>query len=340
MAEILLETRGVHVCRGLEAVGDRTGASRAGRGQEAFGVPVIEVDHPRLAPRLGRVLRAHLEALEEAQLGGRIGRGVAMELEVLMGQVREHRHVVGDAPDALLRQAVRAGLDDGPVIAGGDHRREVRLELGRLRGGRSLRVAQRAAADDHLDRAQQAGRLAGRLEHGPHEVGRRRLAVGARDAHHAQRPGGMLEPPRRRGRERRPRRVDEELRHTEARQGPFDDQRTGAVGDRLGGEFVAVRHAPGERHEDLPGRDPPRVTGDPAHGPPRERRCPRRALEAHHGAQQAEQLELRDQPAQAARDGPGTLAWGHAHGASSPRRRARRSAATRPSSSGRRSRRL
>ena len=96
---------------------------------------------------------------------------VCVEVEVVAAEVGEHGHGEARRVDAVHGQGVRRHLhrDGTPALV--TEGRQPRLELGRLGRG----VGPRERADD-------AGRPAGRLEHGGEEVRDGRLAVRAGDA--------------------------------------------------------------------------------------------------------------------------------------------------------------
>ena len=79
---------------------------------------VVGVDDPgrRPAERLSGLRaagRLAAELLEQRELGVAVGLPRPVELEVLVGEVGQDRDVVADAADAVEREAVRRGLDDG-----------------------------------------------------------------------------------------------------------------------------------------------------------------------------------------------------------------------------------
>ena len=151
------------------------------------------------------------QLLEQAQLRVAVGLEGAVQLEVLVGDVREDGDVVGDPGDSFERQPVRRRLDDREPVAGHHHRPQRHLQLGRLRGswrGSAFALADRP--DLRLDRPDRPGRQSGRFERRHGERAGRALAVGAGDAHDPDLEAWVAVPPRRgRGqrltRRRRPR---------------------------------------------------------------------------------------------------------------------------------------
>ena len=94
---------------------------------------------------------------------------------------------------------------------------EERVEVGRLRSG--PHAVDPLVADPRLDRADEAGPAAERHEGGVHEVGGRRLAVGAGDPDEAQRELLGAVDPRGDGAEHGPGRLDDDDGQVEAGRG-------------------------------------------------------------------------------------------------------------------------
>jgi hypothetical protein len=184
------------------------------------------------------------QALEERALRRPVRVERPVELQVLVGQVREDGHVVGDLADPLEREPVRGGLDDGRIVAGGAHRGQGALQLGCLRGRHVGRRARPVRADLLLGRAQQARPQARRLQGGHGHGGGRRLAVRPGDADDAQ-PGCRIGiPPGRDGRERELAAIDHQL-------------------DRRAGVPRATGAAPPRARRRRPGPRRPRRHGHP-----------------------------------------------------------------------------
>ena len=156
---------------------------------------------------------------------------------MVLREVREDRRREVRSRRRAQLERVRGDLHRARAVAAVEHRAEVALQVDRL--GRRARDRALAPADDRLDRAEQPALLAGGLEQRAHQVGRRRLAVGARDADDAQLARRVAEEARGERRHRRARRGDEHLRHAEPERA-LDDQRRRAARDRLRREVVPV----------------------------------------------------------------------------------------------------
>ena len=70
---------------------------------------------PTILAGFCRVVTAAGEGLEQPQLGRPVRLERAVELEVLVGEVREHRGVAGDPEDAVELERVRRRLEDGDL---------------------------------------------------------------------------------------------------------------------------------------------------------------------------------------------------------------------------------
>ena len=251
-----------NVRRGLRAVGHDAGAGVTSRPDEGAGGRVVDVDDGR---RSDRTRLAHeprvSQAIEQRQLGVAVRLPRAVQLEMLVGEVREDRDVVGDARDAIEGEPVRGRLDDGEVVAGVDHGPQRRLELGRL-GGRGVRlVGVRPAADPRRDGADHPGPPTRGLERRDRQVGGRRLAVRARDPDDRELMRGIAVPPRRGAGEGRPRRVHDDLRGGHVGEWPLHDHGGRTTVRRGGREVVAVGVLAGHGHEQRAVRHGPRIVG-------------------------------------------------------------------------------
>ena len=177
---------------------------------------------------LGRVGRARGEALEERQLRVAVRLPRAVELEVLVGQVRQDREVVGDPEDAIGGEAVRGRLDDRRRVAVVGHRPERSLQRRGARGRRVLGVRLAHRPDPGRDRADEPARDAGGLQRGRHEERRRRLAVRAGDPDDTEAMRRIAVPPGRRLGEGGRGSVDDELGQRGVRDRMVDDRGRGA----------------------------------------------------------------------------------------------------------------
>jgi hypothetical protein len=245
--------RGRTAARGPRPDGD--GARAEARQQpDARRVVGVHDGHRVGLPALRQVLE------EEPRLGGEVLLDVAVEVEMVAGEVGEHRGVEARAGDAVLVERVRGDLDRDVRRARGPHAREEPLERDRVRRRerRGLGRAREAIRDGAYDTRAEARRAPDLLE----EIRRGGLAVGSRDADHRE-PGGRVAREPRRG-----------LPEQRARPAGADHDRVGDVHRVLGDDrHRAARHglarvtAPvlaraGEREEHVAGPDPPRVDGD------------------------------------------------------------------------------
>ncbi len=248
-----------------ESVADQPCPGRPGRGRERVAGRVVGVDDPDPRPLLGlRWVRAG-ESLEQAQLGRPVRLVRAVELQVLVAQVREDRRVVGDAADPFGGETVGRRLEDGRPVPAGGHRPEQRLESERARGRHVIRCPLAARSDPGLDGPDQTGRDTGRLEGRRRQERRRRLAVGPGHPDDGQLVARVAIPPGRGRRECSRAPVDDELEAGDPRDRSLDDRRDGA-GGRGGDEVVvAVGMVALQRDEHVAGSDPSGVVPQPVH---------------------------------------------------------------------------
>ncbi len=180
---ILADAGGADVGRRLRAVGHDVRPGVAGGADEQPRRRVVEVDDRRGGHCPWLLDAATLaQAVEERQLGVAIRLPRPVELEMLVGDVREDRDVVDDADHAIERKRVGGRLDDRRLIAGIDHRPQRGLQLGRLGRRRVLGVIVGLTADPGRDRPDHPGPDTRCLECRDGQVRGRGLAVGARDA--------------------------------------------------------------------------------------------------------------------------------------------------------------
>ena len=194
-AAVLLDPRGADVGRRVRAVGQDAGAGLLGDPDEGAGRRVVGVDDPGRRPGERLCVRVR-EELEQAQFRVPIRLPRPVQLEVLVGQVRQDRDVVGDLVDAVEGESVRCRFDDRGTVAGTDHRGEGVLEGGCLGGRRVFDVGDLDAADPGGGRAGHPGPDAGRLERRDREERGRRLAVRAGDPDDRQIVARVAVPPR------------------------------------------------------------------------------------------------------------------------------------------------
>ncbi len=197
---------------------------------------------------------------EQPSLGLEVLLHVAVEVEVILGQVGEHGDRESDPGRPVERQRVRADLHRAGPVARLEHAPKGRLEVDRL-GGRPLDLLLHPA-HHLLDRSQEPGPDPLGLEHVPDQERGGGLSVGA---------GHTGDP---QGRRRVAPEVDRDRRHRRARigdpdlgggevEGSLDHQRGGPVGDRLIGELVAVGVLPPDAEEEVAGLDAAAVVGEP-----------------------------------------------------------------------------
>jgi hypothetical protein len=197
--------------------------------------------------------------LEQPPLGAEVVLHVAVEVEVVLREVRERRDVPGDGVGAVQLQGVGADLHDARDVATVAHRAERPLQVDRL--GRRAHDGLLDAADPRGDGAQQAGPATGGLQQRPGQERGGRLAVGAGDPDHRQRGRRIAGQPGRGRGHRGAHVVDDDLGDRGA-QRVVDDERRRAALDRLGGEVVAVAAEAADAEEDGAGLDHPGVVGE------------------------------------------------------------------------------
>ena len=154
-----LEPLGAHL--GLRTQSERD-ERRAMGGLEL----VREPSAVRVADVHGRRRGGH--AREQPPLRLEVLLHVAVEVEMLLGEVREDERVEAHAIEPPEVRAVRGRLDHDGVVAGVEHVAEEPLQVDRLRG-RVGRVA-RLAADDPLHGADEPGGVALGLQDRAEEV--------------------------------------------------------------------------------------------------------------------------------------------------------------------------
>ena len=200
---------------------------------------------------------------EQRPLGQEVVLHVRLEVEMVLGQVREHGRGEGDRLGAPERQRVRGDLHRARPVAPVEHRPQIGLQVDRL--GRRALDRPLAARDHRLDGADQPAAAAGArrraFEQRAQEIGDRGLAVGAGDTHHAQLAGGVTVEGRRQRRHRRAHRWHEDLGHAEPERA-LDDQRAGARRHGLGRELVPVALKAAHAEEELAALHSAAVVGE------------------------------------------------------------------------------
>ena len=157
---------------------------------------------------------------------------------------------------------MRRGLHRARAVAGVEHLAEQTLQVDRL--GRRPHDAAPLAADARLDRPEQARAPPGGGEDREQEEARRRLPARAGDADHLELPGRLAEEHVRRGRHRRARVADDDLRHGQVERA-LDDERDRSALHRLRREVVAVDARARHGEEERARADRASVVGEIAH---------------------------------------------------------------------------
>ncbi len=225
-------------------------------GSSALTMPVFgQLAAPEAAHRGDRRRRPVGEPLEETELGVSVRLPRAVELEVLVGEVRDDRHVVGDGVDSAEGEAMRCRLHDGRAVAGDDHGPQCRLQSRgvRCRGMGLVRFLD--AADPGCGGAGHPRPDAGSLEGGDCEERGGRLSVCAGDADHAEVAARVAVPPRRCRSEGGRGCGHDELRDGSVGDGTLDDRGRRPGGGRCCNVVMAIDVETGDRHEERPGSD-------------------------------------------------------------------------------------
>ncbi len=245
----------------LEAVGPHLRLRPQPEGDERRTMGACELVREPPAVRVADVHRRRRghDAREQAALRLEVLLHVAVEVEMVLRQVREHERVEPHPVEPTVVRAVGRGFERDGLVARVEHLAKDPLEVDRL--GCRVRGGAGRAADDPLDRSDQPRSTSARFEDRAEHVGRRRLAVRPRDA----RDG---EPFRRRAEEhvcrdghRRPRRLDDELRDGDVDRA-LDDERGRPRGGGVGGEIVAVDARARDAEEQRAVTHPARCVGE------------------------------------------------------------------------------
>ena len=230
----------------------RVGEGPAGGVRQQPGRPgVVGVDH------------AHAAVLEQDRLGVAVGLHGLVEIQVVLGQVREDAHGVGNPVHPVQHQGVGGDLHHHMGAARLPHLGQQGLQVPGLRRG-PLR-GDHGIADHVLVRADEA-HLGPQhlLQHRLQEIRGGGLAVGAGDADHGhvlRRVAVEVGPQHRQG--------PAGVRHLDVGEVPLRRRlahhRGGAALRRLANEGVAVRRKAPHGHEQVPGPDGPGVVADAGH---------------------------------------------------------------------------
>ena len=220
---------------------------------------VGELRHVRVEDRGGA---GRQQLGEQPALGGVVGGGAAVIVEMVAAEIGEGGSGKPQAVDAVLVEAVAGGLDRQMLDARA-------RELGRDpvqgdRVGRGQAAVARRVRGLQPERAEAGGRMA---EAGPELAGEHRdraLAAGAGDGHHGPRAAGRRTGPRRGpGRRAAPRRPGPAGRwRRPCRASP--STATAPAAPRVGQEPAAVGARARHRREQIAGADRARVEGEAA----------------------------------------------------------------------------
>ena len=245
--EVELDVLGPEVGVALEGIGEHP---PPGHLPELVAPRVVEVEH--------RVAVLAQVGVEEQALGREVGVHVAVEIEVVAGEVGEDRDLEAAPEDALQAQGVRGHLEHAVGAARVDHLLEEMLEIRGFGSGADGFL--HAVGDPVLHRAQEAHRARSRAQHGVYEVGRGGLSVRPRDSHELETIGGMAQERRGELREGHARVRDLEPRPARLGLGLGDDAERALLpsGLHVG---VAVLRVAADGHEEGARRDPARVVG-------------------------------------------------------------------------------
>ncbi len=184
---------------------------------------------------------------EEPPLGLEVLLQRAVQVEVILREVREDERVETNPTEPPERRAVRGRFDRGAPVPRVEHLPKETLKLDRL--GCGERRATLLAADDPAHGPDQSGPAIRGVEHRVQQEGRRRLAVRPRHADDVEllrrlpeehvsgdSHGGAYV-------------LDDELRNVDVEQ-PLDHESDGAPFDRLPREIVTVDPFSGDTEEE------------------------------------------------------------------------------------------
>ena len=250
--------------RQLELFGTDVGVVGKAEGEEARAEPAQLVGEP--APVLVADVDCRRRAVpvdvglgEEPPLRVEVGAQRAVEVEVVLRQVREDERPEARPDEPLQLGRVRGGLHRTAPVAGVEELAEGALEVDCL--GRRPGDGPPLAPHPHLDGAEQARSPAGRGEDRVEQERRRRLSVRPRDARHLELACRAPEEHVRREGHCEPGVVDDQLGHGQVER-TLDEERRSAALDHGGGEVVAVSALPRDAGEERSRLDPAGVVGE------------------------------------------------------------------------------
>ena len=253
----------------LETLGADLGRLREPEGEERRTVHVKQLRGELFPPRIADIDRGRrrLRAGEEPALRLEVLLHRAVEIEVILAQVREDERVEAHAVEAPEGRAVRAGLDGRAHVARVEHLAKQPLEIDRL--GRRERRGTPLAADLPLDGPHEAGLATRRIENRAQEECRGRLPVRSRDTCDLELLRRLAEEEVGGDCHRLAHGRHEELRDIDLER-PLDDDGGSTALDRLPGEVVAVHSLAADAEEERAGGHAPRVVREVGdfYGPP------------------------------------------------------------------------
>ena len=210
---------------------------------------VADVDHG-YRPWLGE---------EQPPLGLEVGLEVAMEIEVVVAEVREHENGEADSVEAMKDGRVRRRLHRARSVTDVQHLAEQPLQVDRL-GGRAHH-APALPTDARLDRPEQARAPAGGCEDREQEEARGGLAARSRDADDLQLAGRLAEEDVGSRRHRRAGVGDDDLRHRQV-EPTLHHERNRPAPHSIRSEIVPVGVLTRHGEEEVARRDGPSVVGE------------------------------------------------------------------------------
>ena len=169
---------GPQICRRIHAVGQGFAGS---------------IRHQALRPAVVGVIHARAAAAEQNGLGVAVLFHGVVEIQMVLGQVGEHAHLILHAVHPVQHQCVGGNLHDHMGAAGIPHPGKQTLDIeglrcGALRGNDFLADHVLVGADEAHFGAQRL------LQNGLEQISGSGFAVGSGDAHHGHMVGGVAKP--------------------------------------------------------------------------------------------------------------------------------------------------
>ena len=244
----------------LETLGSHLGLRGQPERDERCAVRLGELRGEPLSPLVADVhgSRRRVRPDEEPPLGLEVLLQRAVQVEMILGQVREDERVETNPTEPPEGRAVRGRFDRGAPVPRVEHLPEETLELDRLGCGEGR--ATLLAADDPADGPDQSGPAIRGLEHRVQKEGRRRLAVRPRHADDLELLRRLPEEHIRGDSHRRADVLHDELRNVDLEQA-LDHESDRAPFDRLPREIVTVDPFSRDAEEERALRHRARVVG-------------------------------------------------------------------------------